>query len=83
MKLKTRLVFMLLPLMSILLFGCAEEKKYRIGVSQCSQDDWRAKMNQEMLREAMFHDNAEIEIRSADDSNEKQIYVISPTTAST
>lgn len=73
MKLKTRLVFMLLPLMSILLFGCAEEKKYRIGVSQCSQDDWRAKMNQEMLREAMFHDNAEIEIRSADDSNEKQI----------
>ncbi len=73
MKLKTGLVFMLLPLMSILLFGCAEEKKYRIGVSQCSQDDWRAKMNQEMLREAMFHDNAEIEIRSADDSNEKQI----------
>lgn len=26
-----------------------------------------------MLREAMFHDNIEVEIRSADDSNEKQI----------
>lgn len=73
MKLKTGLTFMLLPLISVLISGCAEEKKYRIGVSQCSQDDWRAKMNQEMLREAMFHDNAEIEIRSADDSNEKQI----------
>lgn len=73
MKLKTSLKFIMIPLACLVLAGCTAEKKYRIGVSQCSQDDWRAKMNQEMLREAMFHDNAEIEIRSADDSNEKQI----------
>ncbi|MDE6628768.1 MAG: substrate-binding domain-containing protein [Muribaculaceae bacterium] len=46
---------------------------YRIGVSQCSADDWRSKMNDEISREMMFHPEAEVEIRSADDSNEKQI----------
>lgn len=56
-----------------LLAGCGSEKKYKIGVSQCSQDDWRVNMNSEIMREAMFHDDVEIEIRSADDSNEKQI----------
>lgn len=53
--------------------GCAKEKAYRIGVSQCSQDDWRMKMNDEIEREIMFHEDATVEIRSADDSNEKQI----------
>ena len=54
--------------------GCgADEKKYKIGVSQCSQDDWRKKMNDEIYRETLLHDDAMVEIRSADDSNEKQI----------
>lgn len=58
-----------------LLIGCKEEKEaeYSIGVSQCSQDVWREKMNQEMRREMLFHNDSEIEIVSADDSNEKQI----------
>ena len=53
--------------------GCSQPKKYKIGISQCSSDDWRKKMNEEILREAMLHDNVEVEIRSADDCNEKQI----------
>lgn len=59
----------------ILLFltGCSESKTYKIGVSQCSQDDWRMKMNDEINREIMFHEDAVVEIRSADDSNAKQI----------
>lgn len=56
-----------------ILWGCAESKTYRIGVSQCSQDDWRAKMNDEINREIMFHEDAVAEIRSADDSSAKQI----------
>ena len=56
-----------------LLCGCRQEKKYKIGVSQCSQDDWRMKMNDEINREAMFHDDVSVEIRSADDDSEKQI----------
>lgn len=53
--------------------GCTDNKVYKIGVSQCSQDDWRSKMNEEINREIMFHEDAVVEIRSADDSNEKQI----------
>ena len=53
--------------------GCKKETLYRIGVSQCSSDDWRTKMNEEILMEAMLHDNLEVEIRSADDDSRKQI----------
>ena len=66
-------LYILLSVTVFLLAGCGEKKIYRIGVSQCSSDDWRSKMNDEMSREIMLHDNAEIEIRSADDSSEKQI----------
>lgn len=66
-------LYAMLLLAVLLLPGCGEKKVYRIGVSQCSSDDWRSKMNDEMLREIMLRDNAEIEIRSADDNNEKQI----------
>ncbi len=54
--------------------ACRERKtEYRIGVSQCCTDDWREKMNEEIRREAIFHDNISVEIRSGDDNNEKQI----------
>lgn len=53
--------------------SCSKTKQYRIGVSQCSDDDWREKMNEEIRREAMFHEDATVEIRSADDSSDKQI----------
>lgn len=53
--------------------GCKEKHTYRIGVSQCSDDDWRSKMNAEIRRELLLHEDAEVEIRSADDSSEKQI----------
>lgn len=55
------------------LTGCSEDKIYRIGVSQCSYDDWRVKLNDEINREIMFHEDARVEIRSADDSSAKQI----------
>lgn len=57
--------------------SCQEKEQYRIGVSQCSQDDWRMKMNDEINREIMNHPEAIVEIRSADDSNAKQIADIS------
>ncbi|MGM9692460.1 MAG: substrate-binding domain-containing protein [Alloprevotella sp.] len=67
-----------LPLLMLLALacvqtGCQEKKKYKICVSQCSQDDWRAKMNDEINREILLHDDATVEICSADDSSEKQI----------
>jgi len=68
---KTFYIFLLAVLLP--LCGCVESKIYKIGVSQCSQDDWRNKMNDEINREIMFHEDAVVEIRSADDSSEKQI----------
>lgn len=55
------------------LAGCSDSKVYKIGVSQCSRDDWRIKMNDEINREIMFHEDATVEIRSADDNSAKQI----------
>lgn len=55
------------------LFSCSEPHVIRIGVSQPSHDDWRTKMNDEIHREIMLHEDADVEIRSASDSNERQI----------
>ena len=66
-------LLLLIPLLGVLLASCQETKTYRIGVSQCSSDDWRNKCNDEILREIMLHRDATVEIRSADDSSEKQI----------
>ncbi|WP_371825045.1 hybrid sensor histidine kinase/response regulator transcription factor [Bacteroides acidifaciens] len=46
--------------------------RFRIGVAQCSDDSWRHKMNDEILREAMFYDGVLVEIRSAGDDNRQQ-----------
>ena len=69
---KNSIYFLLSLLFVCLLCGCHEKKTFRIGVSQCSSDDWRNKCNDEIKREIMFHPEASVEIRSADDSNEKQ-----------
>lgn len=69
----TNLLVLILISLALPLTGCKNEKIYKIGVSQCSSDDWRTKMNDEINREIMFHEDATVEIRSADDSNEKQI----------
>lgn len=70
---KKILSYVLLSALLLTFFGCTKDKVYKIGVSQCSQDDWRSKMNDEINREIMFHEDAAVEIRSADDSNDKQI----------
>lgn len=70
-KLPFFIVALLLAMVAIT--GCKEKKTYKIGVSQCSQDDWRTKMNEEINREIMFHEDATVEIRSADDNNTKQV----------
>ena len=44
-----------------------------IGVSQCSDDEWRNRMNEEILREALFYPNLKVEIKTAADSNQRQI----------
>lgn len=57
-----------------ILTSCSQKHtRYYIGVSQCSDDEWRHKMNHEIVREALFYDGVEVEIRTAKDNNRNQI----------
>ena len=63
-----------LCMLNCLLTACdREEPRYVIGVSQCSDDEWRTQMNKEIRREALFYPGVEIRIRSARDDNRQQI----------
>lgn len=60
-------------ILSMILVGCQyDAPNYKIGVSQCSEDEWRSRVNQEILREAMFYDDVSVEIRTVKDDTEKQ-----------
>lgn len=50
-----------------------KESVWYIGFSQCTNDEWREKMNSDMLRESMLYDNLSLEIRTANGNNAQQI----------
>ena len=55
--------------------GCSAPKpspQYIIGVSQCSEDAWRMRMNKEMEQELIFHPDLTLHIRQANDNSEIQ-----------
>ena len=60
--------------LATLLVSCSGDKvKYRIGISQCSDDIWRDKQNAELRMGAYFHDNVELKFAAAYDSDERQV----------
>ena len=71
-----RYIYLLLFVLSVcggMVTSCSRhEVRFRIGVSQCSDDEWRHQMNNEMLREALFYDGVEVEIRTVKDDNARQ-----------
>ena len=69
----TTFVLPLLALLALLLSACSTKKSYFIGVSQCSEDSWRTKMNSEIRRESYLYDNVRVEFASAKDDNRVQI----------
>ena len=57
----------------LILTGCStHQPQYRIGVSQCLDDAWRQKMNEEMERELLLHPDMTLSHRIAYGSNEMQ-----------
>ena len=68
--------FIILVILGLLASCSRDEKKYRIGVSQCSDDIWRDKQNSELQIGAYFHDNVELRFAVAFDSDERQIQQI-------
>lgn len=73
--------FLFLPLLAIIAvvcLSCGEQPmKYHIGVSQCSEDSWRFKQNNELRLSQYADTRIQLEITSADDSDEQQIKQIS------
>ncbi|WP_205502302.1 hybrid sensor histidine kinase/response regulator transcription factor [Rufibacter psychrotolerans] len=66
-----------LALLVLLLAACTsspETKKFKIGFSQCTEGDaWRKAMHKEMLREASFHPELELQIKDAKNSSAAQV----------
>lgn len=59
---------------NILFYSCTiEEQKYKIGVSQGSDDQWARFSRSEMEREARLYPDIEIEIRTSNIDTEEQI----------
>ena len=56
----------------LLLPSCNQQPSYRIGVSQCLDDAWRQKMNEEMERELLLHPDMTLYKRIAYGNNELQ-----------
>lgn len=64
----------LIILCSLLLCSCGNKpKKYIIGVSQCSMDAWREKLNSELKTAEYLNDSVEVRLASADDDNDSQL----------
>ena len=65
-------------LLTILFFSSCErqETKFRIGISQCSDDIWRSKQNAELKMESNFHDGVKLCFASAYDNSERQVQQI-------
>ena len=64
----------LIILCSLLLCSCGNKpKKYIIGISQCSMDAWREKLNSELKTAEYLNDSVEVRLASADDDNASQL----------
>lgn len=56
-----------------LLAACTGGKRYVVGVSQCSVDNWREKFNNELRASAYLYDNVTLDIVSAMDDDRQQV----------
>lgn len=74
MKINQWILTFLCLIMLLLCDSCThKEHQFFIGVSQCSEDEWRGQMNKEIEREALFYPGTQLEIRTAKDNNQRQI----------
>ncbi len=70
MNLNPRIFHNLILLLMLPLFlscGGSAKKHYVIAVSQCSEDTWREKLNEELRIAALYYNNVDLRIKSAYD----------------
>ena len=66
-----------LALLTTAVAACSDAPAaYKIGISQCSEDIWREKQNDELRMAAYLHDNVELCFAAAYDSDERQVQQI-------
>lgn len=60
--------------LTLVFSACSDNnvKKYVIGVSQCSEDIWRDKLNNELVMSTYQHDNVILKFASANDNDRLQ-----------
>ena len=60
--------------LTLVFSACSDNnvKKYVIGVSQCSEDIWRDKLNNELVMSTYQHDNVTMKFASANDNDRLQ-----------
>ena len=69
--------YLTILLLGFILESCSQsEKRYKIGVSQCSEDIWRDKQNAELRMGAYLQGNVELRFAAAYDSDERQVQQI-------
>lgn len=66
-------IFLIVAFLALASCSSRKETAYKIGVSQPCDDEWRQKMNNEIKREMLFHDDIAVEFRSADNDSKRQI----------
>ena len=66
--------FLFLIFFLSVVLSCSNGKKtYVIGVSQCSEDSWRKKLNNELHDATYLYDNVVLRVVSADDDDKQQM----------
>ena len=67
---KRKLHLILYVAIIVLLTGCTQQpRKYVIGVSQCSEDTWRDKLNDELKMGEYLNDSLIVKLASSNDDN--------------
>ena len=71
-----RQLLLILSLASLCCACTSERPRHIIGVSQCSQDIWREKQNDELQMATYFNDDVELRFTAAYDNDERQVQQI-------
>ena len=68
---------LLITILALTLLSCSGGgKRYVIGVTQCSEDIWRDKQNEELRMASYFFEGIDLRIAAADDVEERQVQQI-------
>lgn len=71
--LKINMLLIASVLVAFFVSSCGKETpKYIIGVSQCSEDSWRAKLQDELIMATYFNEGVELRFTSAHDDSQLQ-----------